>query len=84
MGVPIGDFTKYHGFKVVCVQGCLLDVEVRSRREILDIRVSHSWACTWSAMAIFWALRGSCRYVSTSGGSSWNETSCAISASVLT
>ena len=33
---------------------------------------------------MFWALRGSCLYVIVSGGSSWNDTSCAILESVLT
>jgi hypothetical protein len=46
--------------------------------------VSHSCACTWSAIAILLDGLGSCLKVSSSGGSSLNKTSCAISASVLT
>ena len=51
--------------------------------ESLDMRVSHSCACMWSAMTMSRAGVGSCLYVRVSGGSSWKETSCAISASVL-
>ncbi len=57
---------------------------VRIFLEILDICDSHSCACTWSAIVILLAVGGSCLNVSLSGGSSVNETSCAISASVLT
>ena len=45
---------------------------------------SHSCACTWSAIVFFFAVGGSCLNVSSSGGSSVNETSCEISARVLT
>ena len=41
---------------------------------------SHSCAWMCSAIAIFCAGFGSCLYVRVSGGSSPNETSCAISA----
>ena len=57
---------------------------VRIFLEILDICDSHSCACTWSAIVILLAVWGSCLNVSSSGGSSVNETSCEISASVLT
>jgi len=42
--------------------------------------------CAWvrSAMSIFFVGFGRCLYVRVSGGSSFNETSCAISASVRT
>ena len=45
---------------------------------------SHSCACMCSAMAIFCAGLYNCLYVRVPGGSSLNEMSCAISASVLT
>ena len=45
---------------------------------------SHSCAWMCSAIAIICAGFGSCLYVSVSGGSSVNETSCANSASVRT
>ena len=57
---------------------------VRTFLEILDMWDSHSCACTWSAIVILLAVGGSCLNVSSSGGSSVNETSCEISASVLT
>ena len=57
---------------------------VRISLEVLDIWDSHSRAYTCSAMAILLAVRSSCLKVSPSGGSSLNETSWAISASVLT
>ncbi len=57
---------------------------VRIFLEILDMWDSHSCACTWSAIVIFLAVGCSCLNVSSSGGSSVNETSCEISASVLT
>ena len=57
---------------------------VRIFLEILDMWDSHSCACTWSAIVILLAVGGSCLNVSSSGGSSANETSCEISASVLT
>ncbi len=52
--------------------------------EILDMWDSHSCACTWSAIVILFAVGCSCLNVSSSGGSSLNETSCEISASVFT
>jgi len=52
--------------------------------EVLDMLYSHSCACTWSSIAILLAVRGSCLNVSSSGGSSLNETSWVISARVLT
>ena len=52
--------------------------------EIFDMCDSHSCACMCNAMAMCWAGLGSCLYVSASGGSSAKETSCAISARVLT
>ena len=57
---------------------------VRIFREILEIYESHSCAWMCSAIAIFSAGFGSCLYVRVSGGSSLNETSCAISTSVRT
>ena len=57
---------------------------VRIFLEILDIWDNHSCACTWSAMMILLAVGGSCLKVSSSGGSSANETSWEISARVLT
>ena len=45
---------------------------------------SHSCACMCRVMAIRCDGLGSCLYVSASGGSSSKETSCAISARVLT
>ena len=45
---------------------------------------SHSCACTCRVMAICCAGLGSCLYVIASGGSSLKDTSCAISARVLT
>ena len=45
---------------------------------------SHSCACMCRVMAICCAVLGNCLYVSASGGSSSKETSCAISARVLT
>ena len=45
---------------------------------------SHSCACMCRVMAICCARLGKCLYVSASGGSSSKETSCAISARVLT
>ena len=52
--------------------------------EILGMYVSHSCAWMCSAIAFFCTSLGSCLYVRVSGGSSLNETSCAISASVWT
>ena len=57
---------------------------VRTFLEILDMWDSHSCACTWSATVILFAVGGNCLNVSSSSGSSVNETSCEISASVLT
>ncbi len=57
---------------------------VRILLEILEIYESHSCAWMRSAIAIFCAGFDSCLYVRMSGGSSVNETSCAISASVRT
>ncbi len=45
---------------------------------------SHSFACMCRVIAICCAGLGNCVYVSLSGGSSSKETSCAISARVLT
>ena len=52
--------------------------------EIFDIWDSNSYACTCSAIVIFLGVGGSCLKVSSSGGSSVNETSCEISVRVLT
>ena len=52
--------------------------------EILEMRESHSCACTCRVMVICCAGLGSCLYVIASGGSSSRDTSCAISAKVLT
>jgi hypothetical protein len=57
---------------------------VRIFFEILEMYESHSCAWMCSAIAFFGASFGSCLYVRVSGGSSLNETSCAISASVHT
>ena len=57
---------------------------VRIFHEVLDMLDNHSCACTWSAIAIMLAVRGSCLNASPSGSSSLNETSWAISAKVLT
>ena len=57
---------------------------VRIFREVLDMWDSHSYACTWSAIAILLAMRGSYLKVSSSGDSSLKGTSWAISAYVLT
>ena len=62
---------------------CLVLV-VRIFLEILDMWESHSCACTWSAIVILLAVGGSCLKVSSSGGSSANETSWEISAKVFT
>ncbi len=45
---------------------------------------SHSCACMCSAIVILLAVGDNCLKVSSSGGSSVNETSCEISARVLT
>ncbi len=52
--------------------------------EIFDMWESHSWACTCRVIVICCAGLGSCLYVSASGGSSSKDTSCDISARVLT
>ena len=52
--------------------------------EIFDMWESNSWACMCKVIAICCAGLGSCFYVIVSGGSSSKDTSCAISASVLT
>ena len=57
---------------------------VRIFLEVLDMWDSHSCACTWSYIVILLAVRGSYLKVSSSKGSSANETSWAISARVLT
>ena len=58
---------------------------VRIFLEILDITYeSHSCAWMCSAIAVFCADFGSCLFVRVFGGSSLNETSCAIYASVRT
>ena len=57
---------------------------VRIFLEILDMRDSHFCACTCSAIVILLAVGGSCLKISSSGGSSANETSWEISARVLT
>ncbi len=57
---------------------------VKIVREILEMCDSHSCACMCRAIAICCADLGSCLYVSVFGGSSSKETSCAISARVLT
>ncbi len=57
---------------------------VRIFLEILEMWDSHYCAWTWRAIAIFCAGRGSCLKVIASGGSSWKDTSWAISERVLT
>ena len=57
---------------------------VRIFHEILEMYESHSCAWMCCAIAVLCAGFGSCSYVRVSGGSSVNETSCAISASVRT
>ncbi len=57
---------------------------VRIFLEILEMYESHSCAWMCSAIAIFCAGFASCLYVRVSGGSSVNETSCAISARART
>ena len=57
---------------------------VRIFLKILEMYESHSCAWMCSAIANFCAGFGSYLYVRVSGGSSLNETSCAISASVRT
>ena len=57
---------------------------VRIFLEILDMRDSHSCACTESVIMILLAMEGSCLKVSSSGGSSVNEPSWEIFAMVLT
>ena len=55
---------------------------VRLLLDILNIRVSHSCACTWSDMAIVCAWGGSDLYGNVSGGFSLNDTSLTIIANV--
>ena len=62
----------------------LFGLVLRIVLEIFDMWDSHSWACTCRVMAICCAGLGSCLYVIASGGSSSRDTSCAISAKVLT
>ncbi len=57
---------------------------VRIVLEIFDMCDSHSCACMCRAIAMCCDGLGSCLYVSVSSGSSSKETSCAISARVLT
>ncbi len=57
---------------------------VRIFLEIFEMWDSHSCACTCSAIVILLAVGGSCLKVSSSGGSSANETSWEISSRVLT
>ena len=57
---------------------------VRILLEILEMYESHYCAWICSAISIFCAGFGSCLYVWVSRGSSLNENSCAISASVRT
>ena len=74
-----------HKFSVLRFRDCGLFVfVVRIFLEVLDMWDSHSCACTYIGIAILLALRGSCLKVSSSRGSSVNETSSAISARVLT
>ncbi len=64
--------------------GLVFDFVLRIFLEILEMYESHFFAWVCSAMAIFCAGFGRCFYVRVSGGSSLNETSCAISASAWT
>ena len=64
--------------------GLVFGFVVRIFLEILEMYESHSCAWMCSAIAILCAGFGSCLYVRVYGGSSLNETSCAISASVRT
>ena len=64
--------------------GLVFDFLVRIFLEILEMYESHYCAWVCSAMAIFCASFVICLYVRVSGGSSLNETSCTISASVRT
>ena len=64
--------------------GLTFDFVVRIFIEILEMYESHSGAWMCSIIALFCASFGSCLYVRAYGGSSLNETSCAISASVRT
>ncbi len=57
---------------------------VRIFLEILEMWDSHSCAWTCRAIAVFCDGRGSCLYVIASSGSSWKDTSCAISERVFT
>ena len=56
---------------------------VRIFLDILDMWDSHSCACTWNAIVILLAVGDNCLKVSSSGGSSVNETSWEISARVF-
>ncbi len=64
--------------------GMFVCLVVRIFLEILEMWDSHSCAWTWRAIAIFCVGRGSCLKVTASSGSSWKDTSWAISESVLT
>ena len=64
--------------------GLVFDFAVRIFLEFLEMYESHSCAWMCSAIVIFCAGFDSCLYVRVSGGSSLNETGCAISASVRT
>ena len=64
--------------------GLIFDFVVRIFLEILEMNESHSCAWMCSVIAIFCAGFNSGLYVRMSGGSSLNETSCAISASART
>ena len=57
---------------------------VRMFLEMLDMWDSHFCACTWSAIVILLTVGDSCLKVSSSGGSSVNETSWEISTRVFT
>ncbi len=70
------------GYVLVFARLCF-GLMVRIDLEIFDMCDSHSCACVCRAIAMWCAGLGSCLYVSASDGSSSNETSCAISASVL-
>jgi hypothetical protein len=72
-----------HTFSVLRFRDCGFFV-VRIFLEVLHMWDSYSCACACSAIAIILATRGTFLKVSSSGGSSSNETSWAISARVLT
>jgi hypothetical protein len=80
-GLKLNEITATKG--IVFYVSLFVGLVVRIFLEILEMWDSHSCAWMWRAITNFCAGRGSCLKVIATGGSSWKDTSLAISKNVL-